>query len=54
MTYQNDLEEHLLVNLHELLVPLVDIGGLAAGIVVIVTGAGGVVLVVLTPFKDLL
>lgn len=52
-TYQDDLEKHLLVNLHELLVPLIDIRRLAAG-VVLVTGAGRVVLVVSTPFDDLL
>ena len=52
ITYQDDLEKHLLVDLHELLVPLVDVGGLAAG-VVIVTGAGRVALVVGAPFDHL-
>lgn len=52
MTNQNDLEQHFLVNLHELLVPLVDIGRLAARVIV-VAGAGGVVLVVGAPFNDL-
>lgn len=52
MTYQDDLEKHLLVDLHELLVPLVDVGGLAAGVVV-VTGAGRVALVVGAPFDHL-
>lgn len=52
MTYQDDLEKHLLVNLHEFLIPLVDVGGLAAG-VVIVTGAGRVALVVGAPFDHL-
>lgn len=50
--YQNDLKKHLLVNLHEFLVPLVDVGGLAAGVIV-VTGAGRVVLVVRAPFDHL-
>ena len=53
ITYENDLEQHLLVNLHELLIPLVDVGGLAA--VVIIVGSGnGVVLVVLAPLNNLL
>lgn len=52
VTHQNDLEKHLLVNLHELLVPFFDIAGLAA-VVVLVTGGGGVVLVVLAPLDDL-
>jgi hypothetical protein len=52
-TYEDDLEEHLLVDLHELLIPLIDIRSLAA-VVIVVTGGGGIVLVVLTPFNDLL
>jgi hypothetical protein len=51
-THQNDLEKHLLVDLHELLVPLFDIAGLAT-VVVLVAGGGGVVLVVLAPLDDL-
>lgn len=43
-----------MVDLHEFLVPLVDIGGLAAGVVVVVTAAWRIVLVVLAPFDDLL
>lgn len=54
LTNENDFEEHLLVDLHELLVPLVDVGGLAAGVDVIVTSAWGVALVVLTPLDDFL
>jgi hypothetical protein len=54
MTYKNDLEEHLLVNLHKLLVPLVDVGGLLARVRVIVLGGGRVVLVVGAPLKNLL
>jgi hypothetical protein len=54
MSYKNDLEEHLLVNLHELLVPLVDIGRLLARVGIVILGGGWVVLVVLTPLKDLL
>jgi hypothetical protein len=53
-TNQDDLEEHLLVNLHELLVPLLDIGGLLAGVGIVVLGGLGVVLVVFAPFDDLL
>lgn len=54
ITNENDFEEHLLVDLHELLVPLVDVGGLAAGVDVVVAGAWGVALVVLTPLDDFL
>jgi hypothetical protein len=54
MSYKNDLEEHLLVNLHELLVPLVDIGRLLARVGIVILGGGWVVLVVLAPLKDLL
>lgn len=54
LTNENDFEEHLLVDLHELLVPLVNVSGLAAGVDVIVAGAWGVALVVLTPLDDLL
>lgn len=51
-TYQDNLEQHLLIDLHELLIPLLNIGRLAA-VIVIVTGSGGIVLVVLAPFDDL-
>jgi hypothetical protein len=49
---QNDLKEHLLVDLHELLVPFLNVGGLAAR-VVLVTSGGRIVTVVCAPFKDL-
>ena len=52
--HQDDLKEHLLVNLHELLVPLLDFSGLLAGVGIIVLGGLGIVLVVLAPFDDLL
>lgn len=52
-TYQDDLKQHLLVHLHEFLIPLIDIGGLATGII-IVTSARGVILVVSAPLDDLL
>lgn len=52
MTNQDDLEQHFLVNLHELLVPLVDIGRLATRVIV-VASAGGVVLMVGAPLNDL-
>lgn len=42
-----------MVDLHELLVPLFDIGGLLAGVGVVVRGGGGVVFVVLAPFDYL-
>lgn len=54
MAYEDDLKEHLLVNLHELLVPLLDICSLFAGIGVIISSGGWVVLVVLAPLNNLL
>jgi hypothetical protein len=53
-THEDDLEEHLLINLHELLVPLLDVGSLLAGIGVIILGGGGVIAVMLAPLDDLL
>jgi hypothetical protein len=53
-TYQYDLEEHLLVNLHELLIPLVDVGGLLARVRVVILRSGGVLAVVFAPLENLL
>ena len=52
-TYKDDLEEHLLVDLHELLVPLLDIGGLLAGVGVIISGGSGIAFVMTAPLDDL-
>lgn len=52
-TYKNDLEEHLLINLHELLVPLLDVGGLLAGVGLVILCLDGIVAVVLAPLDDL-
>lgn len=54
LTYQNDFEKHLLIDLHELLIPLLDLGRLLARITLLVSGLLDIVLVVLTPFDDLL
>lgn len=54
VAYQDDLKEHLLVNLHKLLIPLLDICGLFAGVGIIVNGGRWIILVVLAPFNDLL
>ena len=51
---KNDLEEHLLVDLHELLVPLFDVGRLLARVGVILVGGSRVGLVVVAPVNDLL
>jgi hypothetical protein len=51
-THQYDLEHQFMMDLHELLVPLLDIGCFAA-VLVFVTCGRGVVLAVLTPFDDL-
>lgn len=53
VAYQNDLEQHLLVDLHELLVPLVDLGGLLAAIRLLILAGCGVALVMLAPLDDL-
>lgn len=50
---EDDLEEHLLVDLHELLVPVFDISSLFTRVCVIVLGGGRVVLVVGAPLEDL-
>jgi hypothetical protein len=42
-----------LVNLHEFLIPLLDVGGLLAGVGIIVLSWLGIVLVMLAPFDDL-
>ena len=51
---EDDLEEHLLVDLHELLVPLLNVGGLLAGVGIVVLGGSGVVLVLGAPLEYLL
>jgi len=51
---EDDLEEHLLVDLHELLVPLFNVGGLLARVGVVVLGGRRVVLVLGAPLEDLL
>lgn len=53
ITYENDLEEHLLIDLHELLVPLIDIGSLLAGIGIVIIGSDWIVLVMLAPLDNL-
>jgi hypothetical protein len=50
---EDDLEEHLLVDLHELLIPLLNVGGLLAGVGVLVLLGGRVLLVVVAPFENL-
>jgi hypothetical protein len=51
-TYQDDLEEHLLIDLHEFLVPLINIGGLLSNIVIVVVGGWRIGLVIGAPFDD--
>lgn len=53
-TYQDDLEQHLLVYLHELLIPLFDISSLLSGVGVVVVRGRGVASVVRAPLDDLL
>lgn len=47
------LEQHLLIDLHELLVPIVNVGRLFARLGVLVGSRGRVILVVITPVQDL-
>ena len=48
-TYQDDLEQHFLVHLHEFLVPLFDVGSLLTRIGIIIVCRRGVTLVVNAP-----
>lgn len=52
-TYEDDFEEHLLVNLEELLVPFVNLARALAGIVFFFGGDGWVGFVVVAPLQDL-
>lgn len=52
-TYQDDLEEHLLVHLHELLIPLLDVGSLLTSIRLVILSLRGIVAVVLAPLDHL-
>ena len=52
-TYKDDLKEHLLVNLHELLVPLLNIRGLLAGVRLVIGSLGRVATVVVAPLDHL-
>lgn len=52
-TYEDDLKEHLLVDLHELLIPLLNIGGLLTSVGLVVLGLGRIVTVVVAPLYDL-
>lgn len=51
--YQNDFEQHLLVDLHEFLIPFIDICGFPAGVVVLVAGAWRVALMLCAPRNNL-
>jgi len=53
-TYQDDLEEHFLIDLHKLLVPIINVGGLLAGVGIVIVDGNGVILVPGAPFNDLL
>lgn len=53
LTYEDDLEQHFLVDLHELLIPLINIGGLLAVVGFVLVSRGRIVAVVLAPLDDL-
>jgi len=50
---EDDLEQHLLIDLHELLVPVLNVRRLLARVGIVVLGRGGVVLVVRAPLENL-
>jgi hypothetical protein len=54
LTHKDDLKQHLLIDLHELLIPLVDIGGFLAHIVVVIVGGWRIGLVIGAPLDDFL
>lgn len=49
---EDDLEEHLLVDLHELLIPVLDVRGLLARVGVVILCRRWVVFVMLAPLED--
>lgn len=49
LTHKDDLEEHFLIDLHKLLVPLVNVGSLLARVGVILIGSGRVTLMMSAP-----
>lgn len=52
--YQNDLEQHFLIDLHELLIPLLNLCSLLARVGIVLIGGGRVMLVMMAPFNDFL
>ena len=53
-TDEDDLKEHLLIDLHKLLVPFIDIRSLLARVRVVIAGFFGVRLVLRAPLDDFL
>lgn len=51
--HKDDFEQHLLIDLHELLVPLLDIGGFLAGVGIVILCLKGVVAVMVAPLNHL-
>jgi hypothetical protein len=51
--YQNDLKEHFLVDLHEFLIPLLNISSLLACVILLVLSGRGIISVVFAPFNNL-
>ena len=54
MRYQNNPKDHLLVDLHKLLIPLVEIGGALPRVGIIVFGLRRIILVILAPLENFL
>jgi hypothetical protein len=53
-TYKNDLKQHFLVYLHEFLIPLLNVGGLLAGIGIVIGSSLGIILVMFAPLDNFL
>ena len=52
-TYEDNLKQHLLVDLHELLIPLINVGCLFAGIGIVIVCGDWIVSVMLAPLDNL-
>lgn len=51
--HEDDFKQHLLIDLHELLVPLFDIGGFLSGVGIVILCLEGVVAVMVAPLNHL-
>ena len=54
MKYQDNIKEHLLVDIHKLLIPLVDVGAAVPRFVIIFIGCRRIMLMILAPLENFL